>query len=120
MRAICHTNLADPSQSLIKSICYPETFQFTSKATEWGCSHEKLAKEMYEKVSKSQHQNFSIEENGLFINLEWPYIGASPDDIICCLCCGKGALEIKCPFCHRGEAIDFAAANDKKFSLERN
>ena len=120
MRAICHTNLADPSQSLIKSICYPETFQFTSKATEWGCSHEKLAKEMYEEVSKSQHQNFSIEENGLFINLEWPYIGASPDDIICCLCCGKGALEIKCPFCHRGEAIDFAAANDKKFLLERN
>ena len=117
MRAVCHTNLADPSQSLIKSICYPDAFQFTSKATEWGCNHEKLAREMYEKVAKSQHQNFSVVENRLFINPEWPYIGA-PDGIVCCLCCGKGALEIKCPYCHRGEEIHFAAANDKKFCLK--
>lgn len=113
MRAVCHTNLADPSQSLIKSICYPEAFQFTTKATAWGCSHERQAREMYEKVSKSQDQNFSVEENGLFVNPKWPYIGISPDGIICCLCCGKGTLEIKCPYCHQGEAIDSAAASDK-------
>lgn len=118
MRAVCHTNLANPSQSLIKSICYPEAFQFTSKATEWGCSHERQARVMYEKVSKSKHQKFSVEENGLFINPQWPYIGASPDGIVCCLCCGRGALEIKCPYCHRGESIDFAASHDKKFCLK--
>ena len=29
------------------------------------------------------------------------------------------ALEIKCPCCHRGEEIHFAAANDKKFCLKK-
>lgn len=73
---------------------------------------------MYEKVSKSQHQKFSVEENGLFVNPQWPYIGASPDGIVCCLCCGRSALEIKCPYCHQGESIDFAASHDKKFCLK--
>ena len=36
MKAVCHTNPANPSQSLIKGICYPEAFSFTSKATSWG------------------------------------------------------------------------------------
>ena len=61
MKAVCHTNPSDPSQSLIKSICYPEAFHFTSKATEWGCSHEKQAREMYEQVSKPQHQDFTVK-----------------------------------------------------------
>ena len=32
--AVCHTNIAKPSQSLINSICYPEAFNFFSKQTE--------------------------------------------------------------------------------------
>ena len=28
-----------------------------------------------------------------------PYIGASPDEIVCCSCCGEGVLEVKCPLC---------------------
>ena len=73
---------------------------------------------MYERVSKLQHQNFSVEENGLFINPQWPYIGASPDSIVCCHCCGRGALEIKCPYCHRGKSNDFAASHNQKYCLK--
>ena len=36
MKGVCHT-----SQSLIKSVCYPEVFSFTSKETSWGYKHEK-------------------------------------------------------------------------------
>ena len=28
-----------------------------------------------------------------------PYIGASPDGLVCCSCCGEGVLEVKCPLC---------------------
>ena len=38
MKDVCHTNVTKPSQSLIKSICYPEAFNFFSKQTEWGAS----------------------------------------------------------------------------------
>ena len=30
-----------------------------------------------------------------------PYLGASPDGLVECSCCGKGVLEVKCPFCHK-------------------
>jgi len=59
-------------------------------------------------------------ENGLFINSEWLFIGASPDSIVECSCHGKGTLEIKCPYCHRDEDIVGAASNDIKFCLKKD
>jgi len=50
MKLVCHTNVANPSQSLIKSICYPEAFSYVSKQTEWGCKHEKKARDIYCRV----------------------------------------------------------------------
>ena len=38
---------------------------------------------------------------GLFIDPEKPYLGASPDSIVVCKCCGKRVLEVKCPMCVR-------------------
>ena len=35
-KAACHTEVSQPSQTLIMSICYPENYRFTSKATKWG------------------------------------------------------------------------------------
>ena len=75
---------------------------------------------MYEIVTKSQHQNLSVVENGFIINPEWPYNGASPDGIVCCLCCGKDTLEIKCPYCHQGEEIHFAVQQMTRSLLKRN
>ena len=40
IKAVYHTKPANRSQSLIKGICYPKAFNFTSKATSWGCRHE--------------------------------------------------------------------------------
>ena len=82
MKAVCHTDLTNPSQSLVKAICYPETFCFTSKQTAWGCHHEKPAREIYMKNVKGEHTNLSICDSGLLINSNWPFIGATPDGII--------------------------------------
>ena len=40
-------------------------------------------------------------------------MGASPDGLIECKCCGKGVLEIKCPYSHHEESIASAALNNK-------
>ena len=116
MKAVCHTDSTNPSQSLVKSICYPDAFTFTSKQTNWGCKHEKQARERYT-ASNCNHVNLRVKENGLFINPLWPFIGASPDGIVNCDCCPKGVLEIKCPYCHSDETIKTAAA-DSKFCLK--
>ena len=119
MKSVCHTDPAKPAQSLIKGICYPEAFSFTSKATSWGCQHEQDTKNIYFKACKVKHVDFSVMDSGLVINSQWPYIGASPDGLINCTCCGKGALEIKCPFCHPETSLQVAATNDNKFCLKQ-
>ena len=70
-------------------------------------------------VPKDTHTEFRVSDSGLVINPQWPCFGASPDGIVSCKCCGRGVLEIKCPYCHRNKAIEVAAA-DKKFCLKKN
>lgn len=81
----CHTNASLPSQNLVKSICYPEAYRFITKATQWGCTHEAVAKEHYVKVRQESHADMSVVECGLVINPEWPHLGASPDGIVQCI-----------------------------------
>lgn len=69
----------------------------------WGCTHEKDAVEAYTKQQKALHGDLKIEEAGLFISMERPYVGATPDGLVTCTCCGKGTVEVKCPFgCKQG------------------
>ena len=115
---MCPTDAAKPPQSLIKGICYPEAFSFTSKSTNWGCSHESEAREIYSRISNSQQSDFLVSECGHFINEQWPFVGASPDGIISCNCHGRGVLEIICPFYHHETSLQTLATEDKKFSLK--
>ena len=116
MKAVCRTDATNTSQSLVKSICYPESFCFTSQQTTWGCKHEKSARDLYMKAQKTKHTNLTAQDSGLIINPLWPFIRASPDGVLSCTCCGRGTLEIKCPYCHREEDIA-VASEDSKFCL---
>ena len=110
----CHTNPAQPSQSLIKRICYPNIFKFSTAATEHGCKHESLAIKTYEDIMKLKHINFRVEQCGLFVHAQYPWIHATPDFRCCCDCCGSGCGEVKCPFCLKVD--DFASYTLKKGS----
>ena len=46
-KAAAHTNKSSPSQSLIKTNCYPESHKFTSEATKWGRPHEETARDTF-------------------------------------------------------------------------
>lgn len=68
IKAACRTSLDKPSLSLVKDICYPMTKSFTNSATQWGCQHEKTAREQYKKEMEELHENFEIRDSGLVIN----------------------------------------------------
>ncbi len=104
-RMKCHTDYSNPSQSLVRSICYPEEVKFTTSATAYGCRHEKSAKQYYLSNIRHKHQ---LHESGLVINPKWGYIGATPDGKVECQCCGKGIIEIKCPYCQQRRSIESA------------
>ena len=57
---------------------------------------EKL--EMYIKVFEKEHKDTSYRECGFFLDERKQYLGAFPDLVIECSCCGKGVLEIQCPY----------------------
>ena len=103
---VCRTSVNKPSVSLIKSICYPEAYKFSTVATTWGCQHEKVALEVYRDMMISNHINFHLKDSGFHISIERPYLGASPDALVFCDCCGDGCLEIKCPYVNRECDID--------------
>ena len=63
--------------------------------TDWGIEHENAAKECYFSMFSSSLENLTIRDSSLIINPNYPYLGASPDAILECKCCGIRCLEIK-------------------------
>ena len=45
---------------------------------------------------KQTHLNFNWKNIGLVLFKQYSYLGASPDLIVECICCGKGVVETKC------------------------
>ncbi|GLV43867.1 hypothetical protein CBL_11553 [Carabus blaptoides fortunei] len=118
-KAVCKTDLNKPSLSLLRSICYPKNYSFATRATKYGCSHEKDAIQSYRERMMGTHQNFAIKEVGLVLNPQHPYFGASPDSLIRCDCCGQGCLEVKCPYCANEVGIQETLEKSKKFYLKK-
>ena len=63
-----------------------------------GTSHESDALAAYRKIFEASHADVCMEPCGLVINPLYPHLGASPDAIVECTCCGRGVVEVKCPF----------------------
>ncbi len=95
LRAACCTDPCAPLKSLIMSICYPELSKFKSTFTQWGCDHEKYARDQYRTKYCQDHREFQVRECGFYISTEFQFIGASPDGLVSCKCCGDGVCEIK-------------------------
>ena len=72
MKHVCVTDPGNPSQSLIRQICYPEIHNFSSKATKWGCEHEMSARSAYADIMKNVHSGFVCKESGLTISITYP------------------------------------------------
>ena len=85
----CCTDPANPSVSLIMTLCNPEAFRFCNTTTSWGCQHEKAALEKYKSQSLHLHKNFKVAPCGFFISTEYPFLGGSPDSVVECSCCGQ-------------------------------
>ena len=98
MYLVVHTNEYMPSPSLIKTICYPSNYKFKTAVTKWGCDHKRIALQQYCELMEQLHEKFEVRKCGLFISTELPYIAASPDALVSCICCGEGCVKIKCPY----------------------
>lgn len=67
LKSACVSDPDKASQSLINSICHPESVRFTSNPTQWGCDHEKVARQVYTEKLTSSLQKFTLTESGLIL-----------------------------------------------------
>ena len=86
-------------------------------ALEWG-THEPQARNQYTFAVQSKHTSFKVGKTGLHINPQYPHLGASPDGLISCACCGDVLLEIKCVYSKQNEHPEVIA--DSSFYLKPN
>lgn len=94
--SVAQTNPAQPAQTLIKSICYPQLFKFNNSAVNHGHNYEEKAVAAYTNVMSENHKDFKVTKCGGFIDQTQPWLHA---DFLCtCSCCGDGCGELKCPY----------------------
>ena len=74
-------------------------------AIQWGRTHEKDAKDAFIKSEFGKHKKLEVQEAGLFVKNDLPYIGASPDAVCYCECCTQFVIEIKCPYSIREKEV---------------
>ena len=89
-KAASYIDPALPPQFLIKTICYPELYEFSTAATEHGRQYEESAIIAFEKVMKTQRSNFKVKRCGMIINKDYPCLHATADFLCSCDCCGIG------------------------------
>ena len=68
-------------------------------------------------TSKKHHKDVRYRECGIFIDKTKQYLGASPDLLIECSCCGERVVEIKNPF---SIANEIPSAHNLSFSCMCN
>lgn len=106
-----------PSLSLIKRICYPELCKFSTCAVIYGRDNESTALKRYTSKMAKKHVNLKLLNVGLIVNNAFPHVGASPDAIVECDCCGNGTVEVKCPYSLRNSPTLNALYKDSSSSL---
>ena len=61
------------------------------KAVKYGREMEE-ARKFYSELLNKHHRNFSVSLSGIFIMADKVFLGASPDGLAHCDCCGSGLV----------------------------
>ena len=89
--AVCRTSTESPSRSVIEAILQVKKMPKVP-AFEWGQLKEDTARKAYISAVSHRHKSF-----GLHLHTYYYYLGASPDDLVSCSCCGPGLLKLSAP-----------------------
>ena len=77
-------------------ICCPETHRFSIKAVVVN-----MRNMLFKPIKcKSWHVTVALMSLhvAFFMRVKHPFLGASPDALIECNCCGQGVVAVKCSF----------------------
>ena len=95
-------------------------------AIKYGRANENTARTLFLALESQKHTNLKVEQCGLFVKSDRPYIAGNPDGTVSYNCCPTAVLEIKYPFTLLDKSVkdgwkhlDYLNMNDKQI-LELN
>lgn len=92
-----------------------------TRAMSWGVQMEAEVVRRYQRQkSAASGRSVSVQDCGLFIDAQRPWLAASPDGIVTDSRTGQWllCLEVKCPYKHRDRRVEDACRDDPAFCLE--
>lgn len=101
--SVKHFRFTECQENYISKQIMGKSIRITTPSMSFGTINEPIARHQYFQRYKQFHKQADISLCGLFIDPNFPYLGASPDALVKCKCCGKGLLEIKCSFVHQNK-----------------
>lgn len=111
---------------LLAKMLYPADLS-DIPAIKWGRQNEKSASEAFFYGEGKKHNNPKLIDCGLIVPEAYPFLGASPDNIFVCSCCGPACVEYKCPYSIKDHSVkddwaktDFLEEIDGKIQLKRS
>ena len=113
----CRMDQLDNDNYISRQIMGVSTLSYSLPATEYGKTMEKVALAQYSLKYDNEHTNSEISKCGLFISKEYPFIGATPDGVVKCSCCGEGIIEVKCSYAYQHLSPDEVATQCDKYNL---
>ena len=66
----------------------------------------------------ASHEDLNVNSCGFYVSADHPFLGASPDALTECECCGRGVVEVKCPLCGQESSFAKAARGNRSFCLQ--
>ena len=98
-------------ENIYPKAIYARTKGFSSprsQSLQWGNDNENIAIKKYEAEFCNQQQGLRVAKCGLFINPQWPWLGASPDGVLLQDGQAVRGIEIQCPFSRKEKTIEDA------------
>jgi len=107
----------DPENLVSKIMGYSGQNLSKIKAISWGIEKESSAVDQYRAHHTSEHKDAFVIKAGFLIDKDSVFLGASADAVVVCPDCGKGVVEVKCPYKHKDIMPLDAATSDSDFCL---
>ena len=97
----------DPHGVLVKQVI--QRSRVSTPATQFGHDNGDFDRWVYIFAHKARHPAATVTNTDLHLDVDHPFISASPDGLVECPECGPGLVEVKCSYEYRdlqpGEAI---------------
>ena len=110
--SVNHFRFTECPENYISKQIMGKSTRRTTPSMSFGTVNEPVARHQYFEKYKHVHKQADVKLCGLFIDPDFPYLGASPDALVKCKCCGEGLLEIKCSFVHQNKDPKDACLDD--------